>query len=843
MSQRGQLVNLPSFLPPPVFLPPLTGEEKGGKGEGGAPPAPAAPGGRGAADAAPGGRGSPPARSCEEISLSHSCKIVISTECQGLPFGPGRLWCSSRYLPPSHPNGGGGGGAGVGGGKGEKEEAFFTPLSPLLDGTRGPSSCAEGLWVQSMVSPKGGERRRRPFRVFSAFHAGPGQLQLSANPRRRLDLIRVPSPGLIEGHNYHEKNVHFYGHTLSCSQRRGRSREAAKVEEKGGGGLAAAARGGEGGGGGGGGDDFVEIPRSKEGDEEVYAYVQELNYTLDEMRAAKKGGGSQEEEEKERVIPPSLRFSYQKHYSCDQGMCTPGGIAQRAQQLGEEDPFGSIARENPHPAEKVGEVELLRRILLDPSYQGFVLIYRGREQREDYLSQAMGYCLSRHTPTAFELGSRALELALWECDGNPAQALAWLKQHCSERHLTTAKRSFDGYSLHSTFLLRWLCQHRLLGDFQLVHYVAYSRKFFLFPFIFDLLQRRHRLKKEKGNSLLISTLKLMCNSSYGFYSLQGQSFPRTSIVRERWLNTFLQRQPERARNVVSFTLLGACVRRLPGDGDGEKGEEEGDSPPKRRIRHGFVAWRQGGQGLSSSSPSTSSGGEEDMIVEGGEEGVIAGMIRNEGRGGGGRRRRRRRRRPSLSLRELKRKRRMERERELPEEEEEEEEGSLGRACRRRRRKQGGKGKGSAAGRPRSMKTNNRVELLYAVSERRPHQPIANAMQTAIAILSESKTIMYSHVTFLLSVLGVRGGEYCYRNDHRTDRKKYGERGRRGQNLSPFPFLPTERKSSGEGGVEGGGLTFCFFLGGGGKGEGRRGRGEKFASWAVVDSIGALPHPQ
>ena len=743
-----------------------------------------------------------------------------------MPFGPSRLWCSSRYAAAAaaaaDPRKGGERGEDEGREEGEegggKEEATFSPLPPGLDATRGPSNCAEGIWAQCMTlaaakeadkeggndaeGAAAGVKRRRlgksenrvpspPHfpRAFSAFHAGPGQLPFGPNPRRRMDLTLVPFPGRIEAHNFHERGVHYAGHLAGCVHRARLGREEGGEEERreeeeeeeewekekpplplpphpGERGLTSSPSRGGGGEGEYGSEEeeeeeedflpfppdhpqperargeFLEKEESGRGDEVARDYAAELNLCLAEMRreAEEKERGNEEEKEEEEegkgesrrgrlmVVPPNLHFSYQAHYACEYGLCTRAGLRLRSQRLAANHPGQSIAEEHPPPGEKgIGEVELLRRILLDPSYQGLVLIRKGREKRRDYLSQAMGFCLSHHVPNPYELGSQALKAALWECEGNPAEAVAWLERHCSQRHLTTAKKSFDGYSLHSTFMLRWLVQNRLLSDFELVHYVSLERRFFMFPFIFDLLQRRHALKREGGNPLLISTLKLLCNSSYGYYSIQSNNFPRTSVIGERWLHTVLEREPQRARNVISFTLLGATLR-------GSTRKLNKRPIPKRRARHAFVAWRQeGGEELSSSSPDTSSESEDSDASAG---------------WGWGRRRRRGRRPPSLL--ELKRRRKKEREeRESPRG------GGEGKEVGGKPSPRGGRG------RPRKLKTADKVELLYAVTERRPHSRIVNNMQTAVAILSESKVIMFSHLTFLLSCLGVRGGEYAY----------------------------------------------------------------------------------
>ena len=86
----------------------------------------------------------------------------------------------------------------------------------------------------------------------------------------------------------------------------------------------------------------------------------------------------------------------------------------------------------------------------------------------------------------------------------------------------------------------------------------YAHKHYLSPYVEDLVQRRHELKRSSDpDPLLLDQLKLLFNGLYGYLMLEPKNFPRTRVVSE---STLARRQ------------------RVPvvGDGDG-RGRQLSDS--------------------------------------------------------------------------------------------------------------------------------------------------------------------------------------------------------------------------------------------------------------------------
>ena len=72
----------------------------------------------------------------------------------------------------------------------------------------------------------------------------------------------------------------------------------------------------------------------------------------------------------------------------------------------------------------------------------------------------------------------------------------------------------------------------------------YAHKHYLTPYVEDLVQRRHELKRSADpDPLLLDQLKLLFNGLYGYLMLEPKNFPRTRVVSE----TTLARQGLRPR--------------------------------------------------------------------------------------------------------------------------------------------------------------------------------------------------------------------------------------------------------------------------------------------------------
>ncbi len=185
---------------------------------------------------------------------------------------------------------------------------------------------------------------------------------------------------------------------------------------------------------------------------------------------------------------------------------------------------------------RLKERELLKRILYNEEYNGFVTIRGGEEGRDDAVSLAQGFCLGKHKVTAQELGDYAVTVTAIAHGLDPEKdrrtAAKQLDRDCAKRNLTMARRSFGANQLStlSCLHLRFLVAQRGFHGFRLVHYFNCHLRNYLFDFNFKILQERHRLKKEDpSNELAQLTCKLIFNSSYGYYNLNTLRYHKTSV--------------------------------------------------------------------------------------------------------------------------------------------------------------------------------------------------------------------------------------------------------------------------------------------------------------------------
>ncbi len=192
-----------------------------------------------------------------------------SPDAQNMPFGPGRVYCvngiedssatsahakvgtpadtaecsssSSRRPSPSHPKTCRTASSSsppssfptcdaLMGEEGEEEEdgmsfrkspkchprdTTFIPLTSAEDCTRRPDS-QEGLFAQyaALARYETGKIKR----VFSAFHAGPGQVVAGSSHRHKVDCCLAMEDGEFVFLNYHSSRHHYSGHFRSCKR-------------------------------------------------------------------------------------------------------------------------------------------------------------------------------------------------------------------------------------------------------------------------------------------------------------------------------------------------------------------------------------------------------------------------------------------------------------------------------------------------------------------------------------------------------------------------------------------------------------------------------------------------
>ncbi len=338
---------------------------------------------------------------------------------------------------------------------------------------------------------------------------------------------------------------------------------------------------------------FIRNEATLKGEHLVRRYLRALNQRIRRERAADESF-------------PRLKFDCSFDYACNyfharhyQARAKKNCELRRkypslSSLLKAEHPYDSIV---PSPFKEMREKKLMEKILNDDSYAGLVTIRGGFETRLDLASLFQGFCLTKHrTEAVEELGPFArliTQRELEEEEGKEAgedeeemkeKARRALRDKCKKRQLTIAKRSFgkDSLATLSCQHLRFLVQHRGLRGFRLVHLLKMELRDYLFPFVFRLLQERHRLKKEKTNPLRSLALKISLNSFYGFMYMENCSFAKCSI---RSLSD-INKKGKMATNedIISCTLLGTREKRVKSKRKGggrrkrkqqsEEGEEE-----------------------------------------------------------------------------------------------------------------------------------------------------------------------------------------------------------------------------------------------------------------------------
>ena len=456
-----------------------------------------------------------------------------------------------------------------------KGERLLVPFNKSQDRTRKIDS-QEGLWCQYQIF----ERYPECLRAFSYFFSGPGQVSVTDNFRRKVDLCVITKPGHFLFKNYHS-TLHYANHPPSCPRSEGvwendsldsdhsrcsssddecsdededddcewkKKRERRKMR-----------------GGRGGKDEariedwkfceqpcddldkeeesvlrrmerereFVLDPPTVEGNDAIREYLEKLNEWVDKERATNSDY-------------PDLHFEFNYDLACDffhgkmlnskrDDACYPN----LEKLLSNEHPLQSITK---LPRKRINEKSLLRKILLDDDMTGLVGIEGGICMTRDIVFFQQGFALTKHqTEDVDELGDLPLDLLASELDVVRNKTYVTeeeletrkkrevflkdeLRKRCRKRNLTMANLAFkdstrdeNHISTLSTQYLKFLVQHRGLRHFRIRHFVHMTLKDYHFSFIYPIIQERHRLKREKkGDSLKAAGCKLFLNSRYVF---------------------------------------------------------------------------------------------------------------------------------------------------------------------------------------------------------------------------------------------------------------------------------------------------------------------------------------
>jgi hypothetical protein len=322
---------------------------------------------------------------------------------------------------------------------------------------------------------------RRPDRILSSIHAGPGQAVFGYTNVQRADLTlsfrRRPEEDpettprtRLHFHNYHGDHWHYVGHREGCKSTKNM---------------------------------YLSFDLNEETE------------TMDSFRRAYAKAMT-------AVRPSQVTFSYHVSYTCDWFHDTPlpslnEGVdgptyrnvtellaAERAQEF----------YEPPPRQQQFLKKSVLVRDIVAGKIQGFVTLRGGRESKKKNSTPAQkhfGCCVQNYAPSSREI-SDYTKSQIAEYYGLDEEGVeAFLSKQPSR---TLNSTTFHAEETISTAYLCWLIKHRGFVDFEITHFLWY--KFGSQPreFIESLLQLRHRLKKE-GNVAAAEAVKLIVNSDYG----------------------------------------------------------------------------------------------------------------------------------------------------------------------------------------------------------------------------------------------------------------------------------------------------------------------------------------
>lgn len=332
---------------------------------------------------------------------------------------------------------------------------------------------------------------RRPDRIMSGIHAGPGQIVFGYTNKQRADLTmafrRQPhqdpttTPVVqLFFHNFHGYHWHYEGHMPGCRSIEGMYRSF---------------------------DIHVETAR------------------MDSFRRAYAAAMS-------AVCPEQVTFAYDVSYSCEWFHDVPLPSLDESGDGNNKKTYCNITEllvaerekefyQPPPPKQEYLKTDVLVRDIVAGKIEGFVTLRGGRERgkkserRKNPLSTLardhFGFCVQNYAPRKDQI-SEYTKTQIGEYYGLDEEGVDKFLDKQPSRTLNST--TFHSEETISTAYLRWLIVHRGFVDFEITHFLWY--KFAAHPrsFIEPLLQLRHRLKKE-GNIAAAEAVKLIVNSDYG----------------------------------------------------------------------------------------------------------------------------------------------------------------------------------------------------------------------------------------------------------------------------------------------------------------------------------------
>jgi len=175
---------------------------------------------------------------------------------------------------------------------------------------------------------------------------------------------------------------------------------------------------------------------------------------------------------------------------------------------------------------------------------GFVTLKGGRETKKISkvpfdAAAKFGFCVQRYAPTPSEVSQETLRQVM------QTERLASLTEAkefvASQAPRTLTSGTFHVWETVSTSYLRWLMNERGFREFKVRHLMLYAFSDYPRHFLEPLLQRRHEAKLA-GNSVAAECLKLLGNGSFGYNGLEATNYSSVRLVTQERLAQLRRRQ-------------------------------------------------------------------------------------------------------------------------------------------------------------------------------------------------------------------------------------------------------------------------------------------------------------
>ena len=365
-------------------------------------------------------------------------------------------------------------------------------------------------------------------RVYSSFHAGPGQLVFGKTHKRYVDLtVLGPKAGQITVIQFHEKShqTHAASHDIKCRY---------NFNNK----------------------DIDYNFQTQFADDENKRYAEFLSMHLKEH----------------------ITIEYKTYNECDffHGNSyawkdkTANCLSPKEYLLTHNYKDDCLFKPDWLKLKLLTQDELMNKIQnSDQCDTSFVVLEKGaKENADDEIADQFAFCLQRSSPTIDELGSEAFNLAkeIVECNTEQREnecksefetriaqmATDYLKNRV-DAEFTMTRKSFHKDQCLPVSYFKWLLKHRNLTNIKILHYIHYEPKTWGRPYLKKLLQKRRKLKKAgEGDSLLAFILKILSNAFYGQTLMEKNKYHKYTYATEEHLK---YNPPLKAININLLTLI------------------------------------------------------------------------------------------------------------------------------------------------------------------------------------------------------------------------------------------------------------------------------------------------